>query len=1370
MRKVTKAAFVACALLLSITSYAQLQSISLQINTSSDDAEERGANANSGTGTMDLGSSDIELVNDGNDGDQFIGLRFANVAIPPQALISNAYIQFTVDEDDAAPGSVIFKVEDADSTSTFTSTAFDISSRPVLNDSVVWSNIPLWPVVGVAGADQQTPDLSNLIQAIINRTGWKSGNALNIIGTGTGERTAESFDGVPSSAATLIIEFTVPVTASFPVLSSNDDAEQDATNGTMDLTSSDLELTADGSSNQIIATRFDAVSIPAGSTILDAYVQFAVDEVNTNAQVDVMIAFEDAADAAGISSVANDLGSRNYTDSVLWTSIPAWAAVNDAGSAQRTPNLSSLVQQIVNKQNWVSGNAMLMGMIDPALMGIVGYTGNTSKRVARSQDNGANLPPQLVVTYIPPATYQNGNFPIAKASSWKYDDGGVDLSATNWTDLNYNDSTWAFGDAILGYGNSNETTTLDFGANASAKHTTYYLRNTFTVADASLYDSLVFDVLRDDGVVVYVNGVEAFRQNMPGGTVDFTTLASATVGSADETTYFRTKTANLLQNGVNVIAVELHQATLGSSDLSFDMEVGFELPPLAATVFPLAKETEWHYLDNGTSLDAVVWNDTTFDDDNWKQGQGPLGYGDPMNTEISFGGNSSRKFITSYFRRDIMIDLATMPDSIEIGLRRDDGALVYINGTEVFRSNMPAGAINSGTYSSTIVSGSAETTYYTTILSKNVFHQGRNSIAVEVHNRDSTSSDLAFDLYVRDAPIVNPPALGCTTSQSHIACFTSIAPTSQTSNLIIPSASHRFQMLFKQGEAYTKGSGSVPGNHDFTAYVGLNGSSTIGHLSVNHENTPGGVSIVDLHYVDSLLLWEVDTTQAVDIYNNDLVSTTRNCSGGITPWGTVISAEETQNAGDANGDGYQDVGWLVEIDPLTAKVKEYGNGIQEKLWAFGRSSHENALIMNDSVTVYAGEDGGSSAVFKFVADNKTDLSSGTLYALQLNNPISGGEPTGSTGTWIAIPNTTQADRNNKRSLAISLGATNFSGVEDVELSPVDGMIYFTSKGNGRIYRFIDNGMSVNGFETFVGGASYVLNTDQGVFTEAWGGGNDNLTFDDEGNLWVLQDGGNDYIWVVRPDHTQAAPKVELFASAPIGSEPTGLTFSPDYRFGFYSIQHPSGSNTPQMDAAGNSVTFDGSATIVFSRSEYLGAQMPVAGFEADVQVVLMGDNVTFTDTSKFFPSSREWEFNGGLPATSTNKTETVNYTTAGFYTVELRVANSVGSDTAEYVQYIEVYDNTDLDKIELDNKLSLYPNPTSDQLNLELDLIGGEQVHIEAFSMTGQKVADLVNTKVNGGNNKWSFDLASYAQQSQVLILKVSVDEKFTQRLIQFVK
>ena len=119
-----------------------------------------------------------------------------------------------------------------------------------------------------------------------------------------------------------------------------------------------------------------------------------------------------------------------------------------------------------------------------------------------------------------------------------------------------------------------------------------------------------------------------------------------------------------------------------------------------------------------------------------------------------------------------------------------------------------------------------------------------------------------------------------------------------------------------------------------------------------------------------------------------------------------------------------------------------------------------------------------------------------------------GEPVGTLATWVEVPNTTIAERNNVKAKAAELGGTLFNGVEDIEIGSIDGKIYFTVKSNpfNRVYRFKDNGTTITEFETFVGGATtgYRVNVAGKEIDEDWGVGNDNLTFDDRGNLWVLQ--------------------------------------------------------------------------------------------------------------------------------------------------------------------------------------------------------------------------------------------------------------------------
>ena len=617
------------------------------------------------------------------------------------------------------------------------------------------------------------------------------------------------------------------------------------------------------------------------------------------------------------------------------------------------------------------------------------------------------------------------------------------------------------------------------------------------------------------------------------------------------------------------------------------------------TVFD--KGSSWSYDDKGVQL-ADQWKNSDFDISAWFSGNGPLGYGDPVTTTITSPLNAA------YFTKDFTVNLSDLTATMELGVMRDDGIIVFLNGVEVVRDNMPAGTITYATLSSTTVDGANESIYNIFSIPKANFVQGVNRISIELHNRGASSSDLRMDAYLKTVvAVVIPPDTSCNDG-NHISCFTSIVPTVQTSKLIIPTQ-HKYQLILKEGDNYTEGGGFVGGQNDFTGYVAkkTNGtaSSTDGYLSVNHETNPGGVTIAEINYNATTKLWGLTKSRAVDFSSASLVQTIRNCSGGVTPWGTIVTAEESVSGNDTNGDGYKDYGWLVEIDPATAQVSSKNtDGSKGKLWQMGIMNHENVVINDAGTIAYYGEDGGTHMVYKYTMDTPNDLSSGNLYVLKLDQGLTNGDPVATTAVWIQVPNKTQADQNNTASLAESLGGTKFNGIEDVEISPLDGKIYFTAKGLDKVYRLKDNGTTASEVEVFVGGGStvYTLYTPDGVKTESWGDGNDNLTFDELGNLWVLQDGGKNYIWVIAPDHTQANPKVKLFASMPAGSEPTGLTFTPDHKFGFFSIQHPGSGIDTDIDATGNTIDYKGkSATIVIALKQNLGIDGSLGGIDHPVQ-------------------------------------------------------------------------------------------------------------------------------------------------------------------------
>jgi len=175
---------------------------------------------------------------------------------------------------------------------------------------------------------------------------------------------------------------------------------------------------------------------------------------------------------------------------------------------------------------------------------------------------------------------------ISPGASWKYNDTGTDLHIQDPAWPSVDDSGWASGSAQLGYGDGDEATVLDFGGDANNKLPCYYFRHTFTVAGPSIFESLTLRVVRDDGCLVFLNGTEVARSNMPAGEISYSTRALSVVGGSGESAWqeFSVNPA-LLVAGDNVVAVEVHQysASTGdpvtSSDISFDLWLE-GVPPL----------------------------------------------------------------------------------------------------------------------------------------------------------------------------------------------------------------------------------------------------------------------------------------------------------------------------------------------------------------------------------------------------------------------------------------------------------------------------------------------------------------------------------------------------------------------------------------------------------------------------------------------------------------------------------------------------------------------------------------------------------------------------------------------------------------------
>jgi len=327
-----------------------------------------------------------------------------------------------------------------------------------------------------------------------------------------------------------------------------------------------------------------------------------------------------------------------------------------------------------------------------------------------------------------------------------------------------------------------------------------------------------------------------------------------------------------------------------------------------------------------------------------------------------------------------------------------------------------------------------------------------------------------------------------------------------------------------------------------------------------------------------------------------------NCSGGQTPWGTVLSCEENvddygEPVGEGFGAGWDNYvpahhGWVVEVDP-------YNPGdAPRKHTAMGKFRHENVAIRigpSGKVVAYMGDDANDSCVYKYITDGVYDpasreanlrlLETGKLYAADFQN-----------GRWLLLDYDTQDrlksaedDEGNllftsqadvlldARAAALALRATPVDRPEDIEVHPLDGSVYIaltnnTAHGNfhGQIVRLreAENNAEATAFdwEFFATGGP------QSGFSSP-----DNLVFDPYGNLWMVTDistsrvstgiyafQGNNAMFFFATEGPDAGRAVQ-FASGPVQCELTGPVWTPDGQTMFLAVQHP-GEESESFDA------------------------------------------------------------------------------------------------------------------------------------------------------------------------------------------------------------
>ena len=422
----------------------------------------------------------------------------------------------------------------------------------------------------------------------------------------------------------------------------------------------------------------------------------------------------------------------------------------------------------------------------------------------------------------------------------------------------------------------------------------------------------------------------------------------------------------------------------------------------------------------------------------------------------------------------------------------------------------------------------------------------------------------------------------------------------------------KYTVLFSEGDTVTTNSGlhaPSKGSHDMIVYIPIENSSEHGFLYVNHEEHKpnkilgdgGGGTVFEVKKSNGV--WKV----IGDFYAVDFSSvgeTFRNCGGTLLPNGNIITTEEefpmsnaeifsrfgiTDTSDFEGKKKYLNYGWMIEVNPLTHMAIR-------KIKSFGRFRHEDAQVMPDGKTIYISADEKPSIIFKFVAENKNDFSTGQLFAFSQSED-------GESGSWIALA--MQEDSlMNAIDVAVRKGASMFISHEWMEA--VGDKLYISESGSNE-FDFIDEiksgGKPAKHLKELCSldgnhykdpfGRILELDLKTNKIRVLLNGGinpdNSNMCFSSPDAMTAVEIKGKDYLVISEDTHgnkngsssSLVAGKGETynevyfldlsikkptlndlqrFMMAPEGCETTGNMFAPDGKTYFVTIQHPSATN------------------------------------------------------------------------------------------------------------------------------------------------------------------------------------------------------------------
>jgi hypothetical protein len=303
-----------------------------------------------------------------------------------------------------------------------------------------------------------------------------------------------------------------------------------------------------------------------------------------------------------------------------------------------------------------------------------------------------------------------------------------------WRLAGFDDSSWSSGPSPHGYGDVQRTELI-------TEAVTTYHRRAFMADDPALFGALRLQLFADDGALVWLNGQEIVRANLPKSLVTPDTLAVALDFSPDWAAF--DVSPDLLTRGENVLAVELHQIAPSDYDALFDAMLEGERSERW-----VSSGDRWRYRMGDHP--GVGWTGLGHNDEGWWLGGTPLGEGyEGLQTVVDSHLEPLDRPITTWLRHSFEVDSLDGVEAVLVRLQRADGLQLFLNGQRVLRHDLPRGTgLHTDTPATAEVATGWESQWSGTVLPLSMWVEGDNVLAARLHRAGPDDGTIRFDLEV----------------------------------------------------------------------------------------------------------------------------------------------------------------------------------------------------------------------------------------------------------------------------------------------------------------------------------------------------------------------------------------------------------------------------------------------------------------------------------------------------------------------------------------------------------------------------------------------------------------------------------------------